>query len=114
RTLVRSAEHHAGPVRDECLRRSEPKTAAAAGDQVNPAVQSKIHPAILPVAAVGYGAGLRPTPPYRESGRPAGRVPGSGRQLAVQTTPGSMISKPVKNRSFSFTGRTCICADAFW
>ena len=49
RTLVRSAEHHAGPVRDECLRRSEPKTAAAAGGGVNPAVQSEIHPAILPV-----------------------------------------------------------------
>ena len=45
---MRSAEHHAGPVRDECLRRSEPKTAAAAGDEVHPAVQSKIHPAILP------------------------------------------------------------------
>jgi hypothetical protein len=39
----------AGPVCDECLRRSEPKTAAAAGDQVNPAVQSKIHPAISPI-----------------------------------------------------------------
>jgi hypothetical protein len=37
------------PVCDECLRRSEPETAAAAGDEVNPAVQSKIHPAILPV-----------------------------------------------------------------
>ena len=46
---MRRAEHHPGPVRDECLRRSEPKTAAAAGDEVNPAVQSKIHPAILPV-----------------------------------------------------------------
>jgi hypothetical protein len=45
---VRSAEHHAGPVRDKCLRRSEPQTAAAPGDEVNPAVQSKIHPAILP------------------------------------------------------------------
>ena len=45
---MRSAEHHPGPVRDQCLRRSEPKTAAAAGDEVNPAVQSKIHPAILP------------------------------------------------------------------
>ena len=45
---MRSTEHHAGPVRDECLRRSEPQTAAAAGDEVNPAVQSKIHPAILP------------------------------------------------------------------
>jgi hypothetical protein len=30
------------------LRRREPKTAAAAGHEVNPAVQSKIHPAILP------------------------------------------------------------------
>jgi hypothetical protein len=45
----RSAEHHAGPLRDECLRRSEPQTAAAAGDEVNPAVQPKIDPAILPV-----------------------------------------------------------------
>ena len=49
---MRSAEHHAGPVRDECLRRSEPKTAAATGDEVNPAVQSKIHPAILPAIPV--------------------------------------------------------------
>ena len=45
---MRSAEHHPGPFRDECLRRREPKTAAAARDEVNPAVQSKIHPAILP------------------------------------------------------------------
>ena len=58
------------------------------------------------LAARGQGAGLRPTPPYREFGRPAGRVPGSGRQRAIQTTPGSMSSKPSKNRSMSFTGRT--------
>src|SRR6516165_2442643 len=50
--------------------------------------------------------GLRPTPPYREFGRPAGRIPGSGRQAAIQTTPGSRISKPSKNRPISFTGLT--------
>ena len=46
---MRSAEHDARPVCDERLRRSEPKTAAAAGNEVNPAAQPKIHPAILPV-----------------------------------------------------------------
>jgi hypothetical protein len=45
---VRSAEYHPGSVRDQCLRRREPKTAAAARDEVNPAVQPKINPAILP------------------------------------------------------------------
>ena len=45
---MRSAEHDAGPVRDEFLRRREPETAAAAGNEVNPAAQSKIHPAIVP------------------------------------------------------------------
>jgi hypothetical protein len=57
-------------------------------------------------AVRGQTPGLRPTPPYKEFGRPAGRVPGSGRQRAIQTTPGSRISKPSKNRSMSFTGRT--------
>jgi len=57
-------------------------------------------------AVRGQAPGLRPTPPYREFGRPAGRVPGSGRQRAIQTTPGSMSSKPLKNRSMSCTGRT--------
>jgi hypothetical protein len=33
----------------KCLRRREPKTTAAAGDEVDPAVQPKIYPAILPV-----------------------------------------------------------------
>jgi hypothetical protein len=39
----------AGPVRDKGLRRGEPQTAAAAGDEVDPAVESKIHPPIRPV-----------------------------------------------------------------
>ena len=46
--LVQGAEQDAGPVRDKCLRRGESETAAAAGHQVNPVPQSKIHPAILP------------------------------------------------------------------
>ncbi len=45
---MRSAEHDAGPIRDKCLRRGKPKTAAAAGHEVNPVAQAKIHPAILP------------------------------------------------------------------
>ena len=57
RSLVRSAEQDAGPVRDKCLRRREPKTAAAAGDEVNPVAQSKIHPAILPVWGLHRAAG---------------------------------------------------------
>ena len=57
---MRGAEHHPGPVRDECLRRSEPQTAAAAGDEVNPAVQPKIHPAILPVRG-RVASSMRPT-----------------------------------------------------
>ena len=52
---MRSAEHHAGPVRDECLRRRKPKTAAAAGHEVNPAAQAKIHLAIVP----GRGRGAQ-------------------------------------------------------
>ncbi len=45
---MRGAEHDAGPVDNQCLRGGEPKTAAAAGHEVNPVAQSKIHPAILP------------------------------------------------------------------
>ena len=44
---MRSAERDAGPVRGKCLRRSQAKTAAAAGHEVNPVAQAKIHPAIL-------------------------------------------------------------------
>ncbi len=42
------AEQDASPVRDKCPRRSKSETAAAAGYEVNPVAQSKIHPAILP------------------------------------------------------------------
>jgi hypothetical protein len=42
---VRGAEQDAGPVRDKCLRRGKSETAAAAGYEVNPVAQSKIHPA---------------------------------------------------------------------
>jgi len=48
RRLVGSAEHHAGPVRDECLGRGKPKAAAAAGHQVDPVARSQTHAAILP------------------------------------------------------------------
>ncbi len=76
---MRSAEHDAGPVCDERLRGSEPKTAAAAGNEVNPVAQSKIHPAILPVR--GRAASSKPlnagpgTPP----GEPSRRLPGRKR-----------------------------------
>jgi hypothetical protein len=45
---VRGAEQDASPVRDKCLRRGKSETAAAAGYEVNPVAQSKIHPDILP------------------------------------------------------------------
>jgi hypothetical protein len=48
RSLMRSAEHDLGPFSGQRLGRSEPKTAAAAGHEVNPAAQPEIHPAILP------------------------------------------------------------------
>ena len=41
---MRGAEQDAGPVRDKCLRRGKSETAAAAGCEVNPVAQSKIHP----------------------------------------------------------------------
>ena len=49
---MRGAKYDAGPVGDQCLRGSEPKTTAAAGHEVNPVAQSKVHPAILPGAPV--------------------------------------------------------------
>ena len=58
---MRGAEHDAGPVGDQCLRGGEPKTAAAAGHEVNPVAQSKIHPAILP------GAHGVPRPPRNQA-----------------------------------------------
>ena len=36
---MRGAEQDPGPVRDKCLRRGEPETAAAAGYEVNPVAQ---------------------------------------------------------------------------
>ena len=45
---MRSAEHDAGAVRDKSLRGGKPKTAAAAGHEVNPVAQSEIHPDIVP------------------------------------------------------------------
>ena len=45
---MRGAEHDVCPFCDEYLGGSEPKPATAAGHQVNPLAQAKIHPAILP------------------------------------------------------------------
>ncbi len=67
RRLVGSAEHDAGPVGDQCLGRSEPKAAAAAGHQVDPVAQSQIHAAILP----------------RRAGRARRRKPAVARYLAL-------------------------------
>ena len=46
--LMRSTEHDPGPFPGQRLGRSEPKTAAAAGHEVNPAAQPEVHLAILP------------------------------------------------------------------
>jgi len=68
------------------------------------ATEGRIH---HQVAGLSRPQGLRPTPPRMECSLPVGAVPGSGRHSASQVNPGSMSSRPSKNRSTSASDRTC-------
>lgn len=69
-----------GQFSERHLRRREPKTATAAGHEVNPAAQSKIHPAILPGLGAGAQSWIRRSPGQR-----------AGRAVPVQVAEGFRI-----------------------